>query len=355
MVSEGGTDRHREDRVRTLVAEGDPAASGHSDRNPPDAATSVSPANTNTRSAPVDFGESADLDPRDDGRPTADAGTSESTKPRERIERGTAAPDLVVNTADALRQCLTRANSSSGTTPLEHGLTTFAAATASEAQTSPTSARTRERGFSLRRAMLARNVYNDAESSNSIAGVPLPGSRRSRLEMKEQQRMPGSPKKSETTITISPVLLEPDRERLASRLLKPGTDRTSLPHYETWLRSRVARSNLLTSLRMVYKRVHKKVLGIQELPPSKDGRHVSVNVDRRKGLIDGRTHREHIDNEIRSCKYTAWNFLPRQLYAQFSKLANFYFLSVSILQMVIARASLPENVMCAESRDNSQI
>ncbi|KAL9022713.1 MAG: hypothetical protein Q9185_000142 [Variospora sp. 1 TL-2023] len=352
MVSEDGTDRHPEDRVRTL---GVAAASGHSDGNPPNAATSVSPANTNTGSAPVDFGESADSNPSQDGRAMVDAGTSESTKPRERMVRGTAAPDLVVNTADAAWQCSTRANSSSRISPLEHGLNTFAAATASEAQTSPTSAGTRERGFSLRRAMLARNVYNDAESSNSVAGVPLPGSRRSRLGMKEQQRMPDSPKKWETTIKISPVLPEPDRERLASRLLKPGTDRTSLPHYETWLRSRVARSDLLTSLRVAYKRVHKKILGIQELPPSKDGRHVSVNVDRRKRLIDGRTHREHIDNEIRSCKYTAWNFLPRQLYAQFSKLANFYFLSVSILQMVIAPSFLPENVMCAESRDISQI
>ncbi|KAL8982295.1 MAG: hypothetical protein Q9177_005316, partial [Variospora cf. flavescens] len=313
---------------------GDAAASGHSDGNPPNAATSVSPANTNTGSAPVDFGESADLNPSQDGRAMVDAGTSESTKPKERMARGTAAPDLVVNTADAVWQCSTRANSSSRISPLEHGLNTFAAATAPEAQTSPTSAGTRERGFSLRRAMLARNVYNDAESSNFVAGVPLPGSRRSRLGMKEQQRMPGSPKKWETTIKISPMLPEPDRERLASRLLKPGTDRTSLPHYETWLRSRVARSDLLTSLRVAYKRVHKKVLGIQELPPSKDGRHVSVNVHRRKGLIDGRTHREHIHNEIRSCKYTAWNFLPRQLYAQFSKLANFYFLSVSILQMI---------------------
>jgi phospholipid-translocating ATPase len=39
-------------------------------------------------------------------------------------------------------------------------------------------------------------------------------------------------------------------------------------------------------------------------------------------------------NTIRSSRYTAWNFLPRQLFAQFSKLANFYFLCVSILQMI---------------------
>ena len=41
-----------------------------------------------------------------------------------------------------------------------------------------------------------------------------------------------------------------------------------------------------------------------------------------------------MDNFIKSSKYTVWNFLPRQLFAQFSKLANFYFLTVSILQMI---------------------
>lgn len=41
-----------------------------------------------------------------------------------------------------------------------------------------------------------------------------------------------------------------------------------------------------------------------------------------------------MNNMIRSNRYTLWNFLPRQLFAQFSKLANFYFLCVSILQMI---------------------
>lgn len=42
----------------------------------------------------------------------------------------------------------------------------------------------------------------------------------------------------------------------------------------------------------------------------------------------------YISNVIRSSRYTLLNFFPRQLLAQFSKLANFYFLSVSILQMI---------------------
>lgn len=146
--------------------------------------------------------------------------------------------------------------------------------------------------------------------------------------------MSGSPKKSRTTVTISPVVEDIHDNERAFRPLKSSTGLSFLPHYETWLRSRVARSNLLSSLGLVYKKAHKAILQIQELPPTENGRHISVDVGCRKGLVDERTNREYVDNTIRSCKYTAWNFLPRQLYAQFSKLANFYFLCVSILQMI---------------------
>ena len=50
--------------------------------------------------------------------------------------------------------------------------------------------------------------------------------------------------------------------------------------------------------------------------------------------MDERTGRPYVDNTIRSCRYTPLNFVPRQLWAQFGKLANFYFLCVSTLQMI---------------------
>ncbi|KAL8963693.1 MAG: hypothetical protein Q9193_000060 [Seirophora villosa] len=328
MLSDGGTRPDHEDRSWRMSAEGDAGASGHSQRDPQHPSTPVSPEATDTQRTRRDSGESANLGLKSDVRTKPDPRTSESTEPREKTKQGKAAPNLVVNTAAQVRQSSSGAKNGSRISPLGHDLAPFPTSTAPEAQKSPMSAGTRERGFSLRRAMLTRNVYNEAESSSSVAEMHLRDWRPSSVEPTEQQRMPGSPKKSKTTITITDVPVEPDHDRLASRLLKSGTSRTSLPHYETWLRSRLARSNVFTSLRAAYNRAHKKILGIQELPPSKDGRHVFVNVERGKGLIDERTHREHIDNEIRSCKYTAWNFLPRQLYAQFSKLANFYFLSI---------------------------
>lgn len=83
-----------------------------------------------------------------------------------------------------------------------------------------------------------------------------------------------------------------------------------------------------------YERAHKFVLDIQDVPPTKDGRHIPLEPSRADPLIDERTGKPYISNLIRSSKYTPWNFLPRQLFAQFSKLANFYFLVISILQLI---------------------
>ncbi|SCU97025.1 LAFA_0G09362g1_1 [Lachancea sp. 'fantastica'] len=51
-------------------------------------------------------------------------------------------------------------------------------------------------------------------------------------------------------------------------------------------------------------------------------------------LIDERSQRPYRNNIITSSRYTIYTFLPRQLYAQFSRLANSYFLLVAILQMI---------------------
>lgn len=37
---------------------------------------------------------------------------------------------------------------------------------------------------------------------------------------------------------------------------------------------------------------------------------------------------------ISTCKYTWWNFIPKNLFIQFTKLANAYFLLILILQVI---------------------
>jgi phospholipid-translocating ATPase len=72
------------------------------------------------------------------------------------------------------------------------------------------------------------------------------------------------------------------------------------------------------------------------LPPSADGRHIPLNSARVRSqhLLDERRGTPYISNFIRSSRYTIWDFLPKQLIFQFSKLANFYFLIMGTMQMI---------------------
>ncbi|CCH59754.1 hypothetical protein TBLA_0B09370 [Henningerozyma blattae CBS 6284] len=51
-------------------------------------------------------------------------------------------------------------------------------------------------------------------------------------------------------------------------------------------------------------------------------------------LRDERSGKAYISNVITSSRYTIYTFFPRQVYAQFSKLANIYFFAIAVLQMI---------------------
>lgn len=89
------------------------------------------------------------------------------------------------------------------------------------------------------------------------------------------------------------------------------------------------------------------LLNRQRYLNTEDGRHLPILLDGEDPLhleytngkpsgplIDERTHKPYINNLITSSRYTVYSFFPRQLYAQFSKLANTYFFIVAILQMI---------------------
>ncbi|SCV04301.1 LANO_0G09362g1_1 [Lachancea nothofagi CBS 11611] len=79
---------------------------------------------------------------------------------------------------------------------------------------------------------------------------------------------------------------------------------------------------------------------------TKPGRLIPLSLDRSDGvfreftgeygdkLIDQRNHKPYKNNVITSSRYTIYTFLPRQLYAQLSRLANAYFFLVAVLQMI---------------------
>lgn len=191
--------------------------------------------------------------------------------------------------------------------------------------------RTRDRGFSLRRTIFARHISEKAQASGSELELQ-PGLH---FEKHQGPLHPGMEaqsdnKKPRTAITVVPVQEDPKQWKPT----KKQNHTSFLPHYDTWVKGRAAQSNILRKLERTYEKAVKFILRIHDIPPSKDGRHLQLDASRKQPLIDERTGRVYMDNTIRSSKYTVWNFVPRQLFAQFSKLANFYFLSVSILQMI---------------------
>ncbi|KAK9401776.1 putative phospholipid-transporting ATPase IH [Crotalus adamanteus] len=47
------------------------------------------------------------------------------------------------------------------------------------------------------------------------------------------------------------------------------------------------------------------------------------------------------DNRIVSSKYTFWNFIPKNLFEQFRRIANFYFLIIFLVQLIIDTPTSP--------------
>ncbi|KAL2190051.1 phospholipid-translocating P-type ATPase [Thermothelomyces heterothallicus CBS 203.75] len=76
------------------------------------------------------------------------------------------------------------------------------------------------------------------------------------------------------------------------------------------------------------------ILRRETLPPSRDGRRIPLRPDREEPLIDERRGYPYISNSIRTSRYTVYDFFPKQLFFQFTRLANFYFLCVGIPQTI---------------------
>lgn len=76
------------------------------------------------------------------------------------------------------------------------------------------------------------------------------------------------------------------------------------------------------------------VLRQKPLPPSHDGRHIPLNHEH--ALVDARRGHGHgyISNSIRSSRYTMFDFVPKQLLFQATRLSNFYFLCIGVPQTI---------------------
>jgi phospholipid-translocating ATPase len=201
---------------------------------------------------------------------------------------------------------------------------------------SPMSPQSRSRGYSLRSSLFQRNMHaNPPVSASSIIEMAPIG------PSSPTPTTPRSGKKSKDTVVEVAQMQDEDRdlEEQDPKRMSLGQRRGvqgigALPHYQSWIQQHTARNHTWRSMKAAYHNARKFVLRIQDIPPTKDGRHIDLDASRKVTLLDERTGKSYLTNYIRSSRYTAWNFVPRQLFAQFSKLANFYFLCVSILQMI---------------------
>jgi phospholipid-translocating ATPase len=99
---------------------------------------------------------------------------------------------------------------------------------------------------------------------------------------------------------------------------------------------RTSRTDTITSaVRKLYQRVVLElILRREELQPSKEGRRIPLRPHNVQSLIDERRGRPYVSNSIRTSRYTIYDFLPKQLIFQFTRLANFYLLCVGIPQTI---------------------
>ncbi|KAG5980662.1 hypothetical protein E4U43_006713, partial [Claviceps pusilla] len=66
---------------------------------------------------------------------------------------------------------------------------------------------------------------------------------------------------------------------------------------------------------------------------SHDGRRIPLSIEHSEPLTDARRGRAYISNSVRTSRYTLWDFIPKQLFFQFTRVGNFYFLCVGVPQM----------------------
>ncbi|KAK5118921.1 hypothetical protein LTR62_000132 [Meristemomyces frigidus] len=246
-------------------------------------------------------------------------------------DRSNSSPNLGIDTFAAS----TISGSGVSTTPVVRlpGSTFSAAASSGSDPASPVSPRSRNRGLSMRSSLFARNL----DRSRSIHGDSV-------VEMQPIRAVDGTndgpatgKKGSQPSVSIQSVaeiapMPPPSSSPPSLRKVLPIA--SALPNYQAWMQRKASRHLALKRISEAYRKARKALLRSQEIPPSKDGRHIMLDPTRSEPMLDERTGKPHISNTIRSSKYTPWNFVPRQLFAQFSKVANFYFLTIAILQMI---------------------
>ncbi|TWU74553.1 hypothetical protein ED733_006234 [Metarhizium rileyi] len=106
----------------------------------------------------------------------------------------------------------------------------------------------------------------------------------------------------------------------------PATRIASLQQVQSKLRDAVNKLYQSTVVELILRRKH--------VASSKDGRHIPLSIENSEPLVDTRRGLSYISNNVRTSRYTVWDFVPKQLLFQFTRVGNFYFLCVGVPQMI---------------------
>lgn len=93
------------------------------------------------------------------------------------------------------------------------------------------------------------------------------------------------------------------------------------------------------------------ILRRKHIAASTEGRHIPLAIEHDAPLVDTRRGASYVSNDIRTSRYTVWDFIPKQLFFQFSRVGNFYFLCVGIPQTV---RTLQTNLILAQMANSTR-
>lgn len=203
--------------------------------------------------------------------------------------------------------------------------------------------RSRNRGYSLRRSIFNKNIQTTPDQDEPPASPDTSprASPRASTEITNAPtaNAPSAIEEKDELHVLPTVDDEPPSKGEAATYISSDPSDGPLKEYVSvaqgeWNKQKAAGAAIMARAEAFLKAMEKFVLRIKDIPPTKDGRHIDLNPSLVDSLTDERTGKPYIGNWIRSSRYSFWSFFPRQFFAQFTKLANFYFLVVAILQMI---------------------
>ncbi|KAL3419672.1 phospholipid-translocating P-type ATPase [Phlyctema vagabunda] len=199
----------------------------------------------------------------------------------------------------------------------------------------------RNRGYSLRRTLFARTIHNPKPTEPAAADEEEEGQHElSGVDVCPPSSEPSEPSQSQS----SPANVEQPEKAGVPGSLNGKHEEGEHANVDTTTTSPFGRGFAATKYHEIRRRIK---FWEKEVLTSKDGRRIDVDASREHALIDERTGTPYIGNGIRSSRYTLWNFLPRQIIFQFSKLANFYFLIISVMSLIPGLSTTGESTNIA--------